>query len=201
MHVEFGIAANDRSANEGLIGQWHFGGRRPSGADHEGQPPELVGLDAARSWRCRGASYPRSRPDFSRWLEPALKPLFSRAVRTVAWNAVGGCGCRSRAADRAVRRGVSGSDFTRAMRPSSPRLSESRSSVRGGRIGVEEPLHAEPAHDTTAYLLGERGQIGLVDWPSQQLCFGRRLARRRAGGPSPVGMKTPSVAHACRCTW
>ena len=24
----------------------------------------------------------------SRWLEPALKPLFSRAVRTVAWNAV-----------------------------------------------------------------------------------------------------------------
>jgi hypothetical protein len=24
----------------------------------------------------------------SGWLEPALKPLFSRAVRTVAWNAV-----------------------------------------------------------------------------------------------------------------
>jgi hypothetical protein len=49
-------------------------------ADHEEQPPELVGLDAVRSWRCRGASYPRSRPNFSRWLEPALKPLFSRAV-------------------------------------------------------------------------------------------------------------------------
>jgi hypothetical protein len=27
----------------------------------------------------------------------------------------------------------------------------------GGRIGVEEPLHAKPAHDTTAHLLGERG--------------------------------------------
>ena len=31
----------------------------------------------------------------------------------------------------------------------------------GGRIGVEEPLHAEPTHDTPAHLLGERGQIGL----------------------------------------
>jgi hypothetical protein len=55
----------------------------------------------------------------------------------------------------------------------------------GGRIGVEVPLHAEPPHDTTAQLLGERGQIRLGDRPS----------------PSPVGTKTPSVAHACRCTW
>ena len=46
----------------------------------------------ARWWGCRGASCPRSRPDLSRWLEPALKPLFSRAVRTVAWNAVRGFG-------------------------------------------------------------------------------------------------------------
>ena len=51
--------------------------------------------------RYRRASYPRSRPDFSRRLEPVLKPLFSRAIRTVAWNAVRGCGCRSRAARRA----------------------------------------------------------------------------------------------------
>jgi hypothetical protein len=27
----------------------------------------------------------------------------------------------------------------------------------GGRIGVEEPLHAEPPHDTPAHLLRERG--------------------------------------------
>ena len=33
---------------KGWIGLWHFGKRRPSGA-----PPELVGLDAALSWRCR----------------------------------------------------------------------------------------------------------------------------------------------------
>ena len=26
-------------------------------------------------------------------------------------------------------------------------------------------------------------------------------AGKNAGGPSPVGTKTPSVAHACRCTW
>jgi hypothetical protein len=76
---------------EGSVGQWHFGKRRPSGADHEEQPPELIGLDAARSWRCRGASCPHSRPDLSRRLEPALKPLCSRAVRTVAWNPVRGC--------------------------------------------------------------------------------------------------------------
>jgi len=36
------------------------------------------------------------------------------------------------------------------------------SSEHGGdRINVEEPLHAEPPHHTTAHLLGERGQIGL----------------------------------------
>ena len=55
-------------------------------------------MDATRSWMCRRASYPRSRPDFSRRLEPALKPLSSRAVRTVAWDPIRGCGCRSRAA-------------------------------------------------------------------------------------------------------
>ena len=46
----------------------------------------------ARWWRCRGASRPRSRPGFSCRRRPALKPLFSRAVRTVAWNAVRGFG-------------------------------------------------------------------------------------------------------------
>ena len=38
----------------------------------------------------------------------------------------------------------------------------------GGRSGVEEPLHAEPTHDTTAQLLGERGQIGLGDRAGRQ---------------------------------
>jgi len=46
----------------------------------------------------------------------------------------------------------------------------------GGRIGVEEPLHAEPPHNTTAHLLGERGQIGLGDRP------GRQERRRPATG-------------------
>jgi hypothetical protein len=36
------------------------------------------------------------------------------------------------------------------------------------RIGVEEPLHAEPPHATTPHLLGERGQIRLGDRPSRQ---------------------------------
>jgi hypothetical protein len=99
------------------------------------------------------------------------------------------------------------------MRPSSPRITESRSSAEGrtgtvsqkmletfafevarhvavderdphagvhreptvfssnhlgGRIGVEEPLHVEPTHDTATHLLGERGQIRLGDRPSRQ---------------------------------
>ena len=39
--------------------------------------------------------------------------------------------------------------------------------VGGGR-GVEESLHAEPPHDTTAYLLGEYGQMNLSDRPRRQ---------------------------------
>ena len=70
--------------------------------DHEERPPGPIGLYAARSWRCRGASCPRSRPDLSRRRRPALKPLCSRAVRTVAWDPVRGCGCRSRAARLSV---------------------------------------------------------------------------------------------------
>jgi hypothetical protein len=54
------------TCDKGSVGQRHFGKRRPSGADHEEHPPELIALDATRSWRCRRASYPRSRPDFSR---------------------------------------------------------------------------------------------------------------------------------------
>jgi hypothetical protein len=38
----------DRLRAKGLVGQWHFGKRRPSGADHEEQQPEPIGLDAAR---------------------------------------------------------------------------------------------------------------------------------------------------------
>ena len=38
----------------------------------------------------------------------------------------------------------------------------------GGRISVEEPLYAEPPHDMTAHLLGERGQIRLGDRSSRQ---------------------------------
>ena len=142
----------------------HFGKRRPSVTDHEEQQPELAGPYAARPWRRRGASYPRSRPDFCRRRRPALKPLFSRAVRTVAWDPVRGCGCRSRAARlsvperlpgrrgparalpsrrvprgretraaaRAVRRGVSGAAFTRA-KPSWP------------SPACEPPVRSEPA--------------------------------------------------------
>ena len=82
------------------VGQWRFGNRPPSGAHRLKRQPGLIGLDAALARMCRGVSYPSSRPDFSRWLEPALKPLVLRAVRTVTWDPVTDCGCRSRAAKR-----------------------------------------------------------------------------------------------------
>jgi len=59
----------------------------------------------------------------------------------------------------------------------------------GGRVGVEEPLHAEPAHDTTAHLLGERGQIGMGDRSG-------RPERRRPVG-SRAARATDSVGDAC----
>jgi len=99
----------------------------PSGADHEELPPELVRPYAALPWRCRGASCPRSRPDFSRRLEPSLKPLFSRAVHTVAWNDVRGCGCRCRAARLSVPERLPGRKWTCTSSPQSvgwPRAGE-----------------------------------------------------------------------------
>ena len=65
----------------------------------------------------------------------------------------------------------------------------------GGRIGVDEPLHAEPTHDTPAHPLGEGGQISLGDRPGQQE---RRRGSRLAS--SAAGLNTPSVTHAWRCT-
>jgi hypothetical protein len=38
-----GVSQSTAQADsEGQVGQWHFGKRRPSGADHEEQPPELA---------------------------------------------------------------------------------------------------------------------------------------------------------------
>lgn len=48
---------------KGLVGQWHIGKRRRSMVDHEEQPPELAGMDAARSWKCRNVSCPCSGTD------------------------------------------------------------------------------------------------------------------------------------------
>ena len=33
----------------GPVGEWHFGKRRPSGADHEEKPPGLAGVNAGRN--------------------------------------------------------------------------------------------------------------------------------------------------------
>ena len=54
---------------------------------------------------------------FSRWRRPALNPLLSRAVRTVALNDVTGCGCRCRAGRRATPEKLSGRPrLARALR-------------------------------------------------------------------------------------
>jgi hypothetical protein len=122
---------------EGQVGQWHFGKRRPSGTGHEEQQPEPVGLDADRLWRFRGASYPRSRPDFSCRRRPVLKPLFLRAVRTVTWDPVRGCECRSRAVRRAtsesrrIRRGPARALPSRSADHGRERWAEVRAVRRG----------------------------------------------------------------------
>jgi hypothetical protein len=148
----------------GQVGQWHVGKRRPSGADHKEHHPELVGLDAARSWRCRGASCPRSRPDLYHRRRPALEPLFSRAVCTMVWNAVRGCGCRSRAArlsvperlpvesgparvlpSRRVARGRETRAAARAVRPSVSGANFTRTKPSWPSPACEPPVRSEPA--------------------------------------------------------
>jgi hypothetical protein len=128
--------------------------RRLSGADHEEQQSGLVGMDATLSSRCRGASYPRSRPDFSRWRRMVLKPLFSRVVRTVAWNAIRCCGCRSRAARRVTPERVRGRRGPGCALPS-------RSTGHGRERRAEEPetrdhltpfTHSTPAPAPTTVL-------------------------------------------------
>jgi hypothetical protein len=63
--------------------------------------------------------------------------------------------------------------------------------VAGG-IGVDEPLHAEPTHDTPAHLLGERGQIGLGDRPGRQLSTAGSLP---AGGPAARHRSSPNMPY------
>ena len=145
--------------------EWHFGKRRPSGADHEEQYPGLVGLDATLASRCRGASYPRSRPDLSRARRPVLKPLFSRAVRTVAWNAVRGCGCRSRAARLSVPERLPG---RRGPAPVS----------RGPADRITQVRYVLPRHNAANWVGPGRGRRACRDCPRR-----RRLLRRESKAP------------------
>jgi len=59
----------------------------------------------------------------------------------------------------------------------------------GGRIGVEEPLHAEPTHDTPAHFLGERGQRCLTAVGKTQPAASPTASEdvRRAVGMTPWG--------------
>jgi hypothetical protein len=66
------------------------------------------------------------------------------------------------------------------------------------RISVEEPLHTEPTHDTTAHLLGERGQISLGDRPSRQLSSagGFAFAPPAEGSRRPITVRHEhAVSH------
>ena len=74
----------------------------------------------------------------------------------------------------------------------------------------QESLYGEPPHDTTAHLLGERGQISLGEKAEPAAIFGRRLARRRAGvarsgGNSQCrrasGLWAASVTQSGRRSW
>ena len=83
---------------------------------------------------------------------PALKPLFSRAVRTVAWDPVRGCGCRCRAVRRATPEGLPGRKWTSTSSPQSvdgPRAGETGDGSSGSprcarifRIGPGSVMNA-----------------------------------------------------------
>jgi len=77
----------------------------------------------------------------------------------------------------------------------------------GGRIGVEEPLYAEPPHDTTAHLLGERGQSSTATSRSATTCVLRSELPRRSielwmlSPCAPLPCRSPSSSRPSRRSW
>ncbi len=137
----------------------------------------------------RGASYPRSRPGFSRWLEPALKPLFSRAVRTVAWNAVRGCGCRCRATRRVTPKKSPGRKWTWTSSPQSvggPRAGETGggAAVRGAKPSWPSPAYEPPVRRGPAPA-GSRLVTGPGLGVTRSAGYRRRTSGTRAETPPP----------------
>jgi hypothetical protein len=76
---------------------------------------------------------------------PALKPIFSGTVRTVAWNAARGCGCRSRPARRATPQRLPGRKWTCTSSPQSvggpPGRRDTQILRATGNPGVETNHH------------------------------------------------------------
>ena len=143
--------ANRLRAN-GLVGQWHFGKRRPSGADHEEQPQSWSGWMRPDGGGAEVLPVHAHGRGLSCRRRPALKPLFSRAVRTVAWDAVRGCGCRCRAARLSVPERLPGRKWTCTSSPQSaggPRAGETGGGSSGSprcvrifRIGPGSVMNA-----------------------------------------------------------
>jgi hypothetical protein len=180
---------HDNSRIEGLVGQSHFGKRRPSSEDHEEQQPGLAWLDATLASRCRGASYPRSKPGFSRRRRPALKPLFSRVVRSVAWNAVRGYGYRCRAARLSVPERLPGRKWTWTSSPQSvggPWAGETGggAAVRGAKPSWPSPACEPPVRRGPAPA-GSRLVTGPGLGVTRSAGYRRRTPGTRAETPPP----------------
>lgn len=117
---------------------------------------------------------------------------------------------------------------TPVMRPSEPRMTDSRSSANAIpqqtfqtlRVALHVPIDEHDSHaridGKLAVLPGDHVGGDGGGWLSLNQRITRRRTRsvsaarsagaigpagRNAGGPSPFGTRTPLVAHACRCTW
>jgi len=133
----------------------------------------------------------------------------SRAVRTLAWNAVRGCGCRSRAvrrADvRAVRRGVSGADFTQT-KPSWPSSTYEppvrRRPAPAGRLLEVGCRHHTPGRPSWPPCVGGARsgleRCGHLHRASRRAVPARRAAGRNTAGGVPGSKNRSGLQRKCR---
>ena len=129
-----------------------------------------------------------------------MKPLFSRAVRTVAWNAVRGCGCRCRATRRVTPKKSPGRKWTWTSSPQSvggPRTGETGggAAVRGAKPSwpspaYEPPVRRGPAPAGSRLVTGPGSVMNAMSWMSPP------HSRRAKGNSSPT--RAISFAQAIR---
>ena len=94
-----------------------------------------------------------------------MKPLFSRAVRTVAWNAVRGCGCRCFSIDSSVRIALTDRDVPGYFK-SLEHLVRYCAESRGEPAGNDQPRSHDTSRIAWAKLLARIGEQLPLECPA-----------------------------------